>query len=75
MTRTLKPERWQLTQQIEAEGMLMRDGNSIMLSLSGGGAWQIECDPTDLKHLGMRVRVIDDRIGFNAISAETVTLI
>lgn len=57
---------------VDVEGLLTRDGKAVQLTVSGGGVWQVECNPMDLQHLGGRVRVKGERAGFNIINAEKI---
>ena len=52
------------------EGVLLRDGNSVILQLDDGGRWRLEPSAEVEQDLGRRVQVEGVRSGFDVLTIE-----
>ena len=57
----------------DEEGMLLRDGQFLILRRAAGGRWRLEADREAERLVGRRVRVKGTRVGFDLLAVERLT--
>lgn len=56
----------------ELVGLLLRDGQSLVLRIDDGGAWRLDAPGRAWRLLGRRVRVTGTRDGFDLLAARSI---